>query len=141
MTVPSIIARLEAPGTPFRIVGGAGALSSVKDRPPACPAVYVYEADENSGPNIRSTGKLLQRTAATIAVVIITENLSGTDDFAAAEDIGELKRWVRKSLVGFTPEGAVERLTHASGQLQSATANTIWFEDQFNTAYHLTEQI
>ncbi|WP_085025591.1 phage tail terminator protein [Ensifer aridi] len=139
--IRSIVDRLMEAGTPFRIAGGAGALANVKDRPLQVPAVYVYAATENSAPSERMTGPVLQRCAGDIGVVIITENLSGTDDFEAAEDIENLKTYVRGKLIGFMAEGAADPLQHVTGELQQAIAGTIWFEDVYSTAHYLQEQI
>lgn len=138
--IPSIVARLMEANTPFRICGGAGALASIKDRPPQVPAVYVFEASESSTLSERSTGPVFQRSTVDIGVVIVTENLSGTDEFAAAEDIGNLKSYVRKQLIGFMAAGADEPLQHVTGELQQAVAGTIWFEDVYTTARYIEEQ-
>ncbi|MBW8322420.1 MAG: hypothetical protein K0M49_16760 [Arenimonas sp.] len=139
--IKSIVDRLLEAGTPFRIVGGAGALSSVKDRPPAVPAAYVYLAVENSAPNERATGPVVQRMSGDISVVIVTENLSGSDDWAAADEIENLKAFVRERLIGFVVTGGdCDPLEHVSGELQQAVAGMIWFEDTFATARYLEEQ-
>jgi len=138
--IKSIVDRLLEAGTPFRIVGGAGSLSSVTDRPPAVPAAYVYAAAENSAPSERMTGPVLQRSTPDISVVIVTENLSGEDEWAAADDIENLKSFVRGQLIGFMPTGASDPLEHVSGELQHAVAGTIWFEDTYATARYLEEQ-
>ncbi|WP_429813551.1 phage tail terminator protein [Ensifer sp. B1-9] len=138
--IRSIVDRLMEPGTPFRIVGGAGALASVKDRPPQVPAAYVYEAADRSHPTERATGLILQRNEGDIAVVIVTENLSGTDDFEAAEDIVNLRKYVRRRLVGFIPTDAADPLQHVAGEMQQAVNSTIWFEDVYSTAHYIEEQ-
>ncbi|MGX1259799.1 phage tail terminator protein [Sinorhizobium fredii] len=138
--IRSIVEHLMEAGTPFRIAGGAGALASVTDRPPQVPAVYVFEATENSALSERATGPVLQRSAVDIGVVIVTENLSGTDEFAAAEDIGNLKSYVRGKLIGFMANGADEPLQHVTGELQQAVAGTIWFEDVYTTVRYIKEQ-
>lgn len=138
--ISSIVDRLMEPNTPFRICSGAGALASIKDRPPQVPAVYVFEATETSALSERSTGPVLQRSSVDIGVVIVTENLSGTDEFAAAEDIGNLKSYVRSKLIGFMAAGADEPLQHVTGELQQAVAGTIWFEDVYTTARYIEEQ-
>lgn len=132
--------RLAEPGTPFAIVGGAGALAQVKDRPPQLPAVYLYLAAEATQVNQRITGPVFQRSAVEVGAVIVTENLSGQDNFEAAEDIENLKIFVRSKLIGFTPEGADDPLEHVSGELQQAAAGVIWFEDVYATARYLEEE-
>lgn len=138
--IKEIVERLSEAGTPFRIIGGAGGLAQVKDRPPQVPAAYVYFTNENSAPNQRATGSVMQRSAADIAVTIATENLSGEDNFEAAEDIENLKAFVRRKLIGFMPEGADDPLEHVTGELQQAAAGIIWFEDVYATARYLEEE-
>jgi len=137
--IRSIVARLLESGTPFAIAGGAGSLAAVKDRPLQVPAVYVYIASERSAANDRITG-VLQRSGIDISVVIITENLSDTDDFEAAEDIENLKAYVRRKLIGFMADGLDDPLEHVTGELQQAISGTIWFEDVYSSARYLEEQ-
>ncbi|MGY5789055.1 phage tail terminator protein len=138
--IAAIVNRLLESGTPFRIAGGAGSLAAIKDRPLQMPAVYVYVAAERSKPNERAMGSILQRSEPDIGVVIVTENLSGVDDFEAAEDIENLKTYVRGKLIGFVPDGMDDPLEHVTGELQQAIAGTIWFEDVYTTARYLEEE-
>ncbi|CAD7055443.1 hypothetical protein RHAB21_00719 [Pseudorhizobium halotolerans] len=133
--IPAIINRLMEAGTPFRISGGAAQLADVKDAPPQTPAVYVYVAREQSTPNERMN-TILQRTAVDIGVVMVTSNLSKSNNAAAAGDIEALKAYVRQKLLGFLPEGAADPLEHVEGELQSALSGTVWFEDVFSTAHY-----
>ncbi len=133
--IASIIARLLESGTPFRICAGAGELANVRDQPSATPAAYVYLARERSEPSDR-IGSILQRTACDIGVVIVTSNLSGTNNAAAASDIEQLKSYVRRQLLGFLPEGASDPLEHVEGELQQALSGTVWFEDVYATAHY-----
>jgi hypothetical protein len=134
MIVREIIERLSGPGTPFAIVEGANALAEVTERPPTVPAAYVYSATDASGPNERMTGRVLQRTEADIAVVIVTENQGSNLDVAT--DIETLKRWVRGRLIGFLPTDAEQPIEHVAGQIQQAKDRMVWFEDVFATAYY-----
>lgn len=137
--IASILARLMEPGTPFRIVGGAGELSDVKDRPAQTPAVYAYVSSDSSGANER-IGGLLQRTEALISIVYVTTNLSQQNNAAATADVEVLKKYGRRKLLGFLPAGAADPLTHAEGEIQQALSGTVWFEDVFATAYYQTKE-
>ncbi|UDF29835.1 UNVERIFIED_ORG: hypothetical protein LHK14_00485 [Roseateles sp. XES5] len=137
--IAAILAELQKPGTPFRIAGGAGELADVKDQPPALPAVYAYLARERSEPSDR-TVHILQRTACDIGVVIVTSNLSATNNAAAASDIDVLKTYVRATLLGFVPASGADPIEHVEGELQQALSGTVWFEDIFATAYYQESQ-
>jgi hypothetical protein len=136
--IQSIINRLMGTGTPFRISGGASALAAVKDTPPQTPAVYVYSARELSEKSDK-TGRVRQRTAVDIGVVIVASNLSGQNNAAAADEVEVLKAFVRGKLVGFLPDDALDPLQHVEGELQQALAGTVWFEDVFTTTHYLME--
>lgn len=133
--IKSILERLMEPGTKFRICGGAGDLADVTDQPPALPAVYAYVASEKSEPNER-VNALLQRTAVTVSIVIVTGNLSGLNNASAASDLENLKRYVRDQLLGFVPAGTKTPLEHVEGEMQQALGGTVWFEDVFAGAYY-----
>ena len=137
--IASIIARLKEAGTPFRIVGGAAELADVKDHPPALPAAYAYEARERSA-ETELINDVFQRTEVDISVVIVTGNLSKANNAAAADDLTNLKIFVRGQLLGFMPAGAENPLMHVEGELQQAVGGTVWFEDVFITAYYQESQ-
>jgi hypothetical protein len=136
--IPEVLARLMETGTPFRISGGAGALADVKDTPAATPAVFAFVSEERSAPS-ETFGRTLQRTAASIAVVIVTKNLSQQNNAAAVEDIDALKAYCRRKLIGWVPAPDVEPLEHAAGELQQAFGGTVWFEDAYTTAFYQQE--
>lgn len=135
--IRSIIARLLANDTPFRLVDGASALARVKDAPPTSPAAFVYSGRDRSEPSERMTGVALQRSVSDISVVIVQENLSS--DLASSDDIEELKDFVRSRLVGFVPDGADEAMEHVEGELQEAKGGVVWFEDIYSVARYIEE--
>ncbi|TXI00296.1 MAG: hypothetical protein E6Q76_18655 [Rhizobium sp.] len=138
MIVDDVKARLDISGTPFALVKGANELADVLDRPPATPAAYVFISGENSAENERINGPLLQRTSADVSVVIITENSGTPDD--VARDIEQLKKFVRKRLLGFTPTEA-DPLEHIVGKIQQVKDGMVWFEDVFGTAFYMEEEL
>lgn len=138
MIVDEIIARLQAAGSPFKIVDGAAALSEVKDRPQQTPAAYVYISNEASKPNERMTGRVLQRMETDIAVVIITDNIAGA--LQVSGDIESLKGFVRRHLVGYVLPSALDPLEHVLGQVVQIKDGLVWFEDVYATAVLLEEQ-
>lgn len=133
--IQSIIDRLMEPGTPFRMAGGASELAAVKDVPPATPAVYVYVSREVSSDSERIES-VFQRTAVDIGVVMVTTNLAKANNAAATGDIEALKKFVRRQLLGFMPQGAADPLMHIEGELQQALSGTVWFEDVFATSHY-----
>jgi len=137
--IQAILERLMEDGTPFRIAGGAAQLADVKDTPTAMPAVYVFTSDERSAPSDRVGGAILQRTTATIGVVMVTQNLSKSNNAAATGDIEALKTFCRRKLIGFDAGQQIDPLEHLAGELQQALSGTVWFEDAFTTAYYLQE--
>lgn len=137
--IPSILDRLMETGTPFRMCGGAAALADVKDRPTAIPAVFAFTSSELSSASER-TGRIIQRTAATIGIVLVTQNLSQGNNAAAINDVEELRKYCRRKLVGFLPDGMADPLEHVAGELQQVIGGTVWFEDAYSTAYYTEEE-
>ncbi|WP_411037637.1 hypothetical protein [Shinella sp. BYT-45] len=137
--IPSIIARLMDPGTPFRIAGGATDLATVKDAPPQTPAVYVFAGSDRSDKDESIGRKVRQRSTVDISIIIVTSNLAGTHNAAAADDLEELKAFVRGRALGFVPAGALDPLQHVEGELQQAVGGTVWFEDVFTTTRYVKE--
>ncbi|MGD9476144.1 phage tail terminator protein [Shinella sp. G-2] len=137
--ITSLKTRLLAPGTPFRIAGGATDLATVKDAPPQSPAVYVFCGTDRSEKDGTTRSKVRQRCTVDISVVIVTTNLSAQHNAAAADDVETLKKFVRGRLLGFVPDGALDPLQHVEGEMQQAIAGTVWFEDVFVTTTWLNE--
>ncbi|TFF20539.1 hypothetical protein E3C22_16660 [Jiella endophytica] len=119
----------------FAIIAGAIDLATVKDRPPASPAAYVVPLRDVSADNSRMSD-VLQRTEMDVGVVIIVENVSDATGAAAGQDLEVLKTAVRKALIGWQPASAEDVVTHVSGELTSAKGGTVWWEEQFATAYY-----
>ncbi|MBO0346041.1 hypothetical protein J0X15_12480 [Roseibium sp. CAU 1637] len=138
--VRDIIARLLELQTVFKTVGGAADFSLIEKRRSGTPAAYVMVADEASGENERVTGRILQRLETDIAVVIVTDNLSGARMGQAADDIEGLKAFVRARLIGFEPSDAAEPVSHISGDLIKAHGGAVWFEDRYSVPTYLEEQ-
>lgn len=137
--IQSMLNQLMAPGTPFRISGGATALAAVKDTPPQTPAVYVFVAGERSEKDGRINATVRQKSTVDISVVVVISNLAGTNNAVAADDTETAKAYVRGRLIGFLPSGALDPLQHVEGELQQAIAGTVWFEDVFTTTRYLKE--
>lgn len=135
--VQMIIGRLDDPGTPFRVVGGAAGLAALEQRRTRTPAAFVMVAEEASGANERMTGPVLQRLEADIAVVLVLENLGDPRGQAAAEDIEALKAFVRGKLIGFQPDAAVDPMEHVSGELLKVRGGAVWAEERFSCATYL----
>jgi hypothetical protein len=138
--IPEIQTRLrDAAGTPFALVSGITALAQVKDRPSALPAAYVYILNDASDPSSRMTGPVLQRTVADVAIVLVTENVSDPLGDAAADDLEQLKIFVRTQLLGFVPIAGIDPLEHVGGVVTRAIKGTVWFQDVFSAAYYQEE--
>ncbi|MEP0235538.1 hypothetical protein [Roseibium sp.] len=138
--VPEIIARLKPVETPFKAVSGAADFALVEKRRLGSPAAFVMVAEEVAGDNERINGTVLQRLETDVAVVIVADNVSDARGGATADDIEDLKSFVRTQLIGFEPEAAEEPLTHISGKLLKARGGTVWFEDLYAAASYLEEQ-
>ena len=131
------IARLNQPGTPFRIVEGAASIPNVNDRPNASPAVYVLIVEQSSGDNELATGPVLQLSEIDVALVIITENVSDDQMAAAADDMESLTAFARAQLIGWRPSAAETPVEHVSGKILKARGGAVWFEDRFTTTVYL----
>ncbi|MBX3580833.1 MAG: hypothetical protein KF810_02915 [Rhizobiaceae bacterium] len=140
--VAAFIAALEAIDPPvFRLVGGAAEFASIDTVPTAMPAAFVLVESEESAENQRSTGPVLQRTIAEVAVVIVTDNVSDHVGAAAAVEIETLKAAVRAALIGLVPDpDEGNPVEHISGELLKAQGGTIWHRELFAAAFYLQEQ-
>lgn len=139
--VSEIIVRLKPDVDPaFAIVEGATEFAAIDTVPTAMPAAYVMTLREASSENQRATGRMLQRTEADIAVVIITSNLSDVPGAAVSADLEDLKGWVRRRLVGFEAPSSDDPLEHVSGELLKTKNGTVWWEEVFGAAYYLSEE-
>lgn len=127
-------------GETFRIVGRAGDLAAVKDKPLSMPAAYVFTKEEASEENERAIGPSAQRTHLDIGVVIVTANLSDPKGGAAADDIDELKDAVRDALVGWQPASAQTGIENVGGEIVKTVGGTVWWEHTFSTLFYVREK-
>lgn len=137
--IADILARLMEPETPFKMSGAAGSLSDIKDAPRAVPAVFGYISAEKSEPNERATGRIMQRTRIDVSIVIVTRNLSKSDNGLAATDIDPLKAKVRSRMIGWQPTDDHDPIEHVEGELIQAVGGYVWFEDVYTTATYTEE--
>lgn len=138
--VQEIITRLKPVETPFKAVSGTADFALIEKHRLGSPAAFVMVAEEVAGDNERINGKVLQRLETDVAVVIVADNLGDARGGAAADDIEDLKTFVRSRLIGFEPADSEEPLTHISGKLLKARSGTVWFEDLFAATSYLEEQ-
>lgn len=139
MTIAADIkARLEAINPQvFRIIGTAAEFASLTGEPKAVPAIYVVVEGDASSPNERMTGPVLQRTAIDVATVIVTSNVADNTGGVAAGDIEELKKVVRRALIGFVPPSAEEPdpVEHVDGNMLKARNGHVWWRDLYGTNF------
>lgn len=139
-TIPEIKARLLQAPSPFKAVRGATAMAQVKDRPAGeLPQAFILATEEASAASTRATGPVLQRSERDVAVVLVIENLGDPDGDRASDDLEELKRFVRRRLIGFVPSDMAEPITHVRGEIVEAIGGTVWFADTFAAPIYLQE--
>lgn len=137
----AIVARLgEISPATFSTVGLAADFAAIERNMPTTPAAFVLIKSEVSAPTDRVTGLVLQVCQVDVAVVIVTENVADPLGAAASTDMTDLKRAVRKALIGWMPACAEQPIEHVSGELLKARNGVIWHEDVFSTAVYLEEE-
>lgn len=141
--VAAAIARAkEETPLPFAIIEGAiGFADAIDNVPNALPALYFLIEEEASEPSDRSTGPVLQRCEADLAMIIVTGNVTDTTGGAAAADLEVLKAAVRARFIGFVPDAATgEPLQHIGANLLKAKSGYVWHRELFSAATYLEEQ-
>ena len=132
--------RLLGAGTPFAAVEGAANFAGIENHSHGTPAAFILSPEDVSGDNERMTGNILQRNEGDIAIIIVLENLGDIAMGDAANDLDDIKAFVRKQLLGFEPAGSDEPMEHISGKLLKANGGTVWHEELFSLVTYL-EQI
>jgi hypothetical protein len=140
--VSDIIDRLQPAEDPhFSIVEDIASFGTLNGQPPkATPAAYVFTLREESAPNSRMTGPVLQQLDSMIGVVIVTDNVSDAVGGAASADIETIKQWVRGRLIGFAPASAQGPLEHVSGEILKTKNGYVWWEEAYGAASYIEEQ-
>lgn len=140
--VSEIIARLQPDEGPrFAIVAGIASFGALDGRPPtAVPAAYVFTLREESAPNARMTGSMLQQLDSMIGVVIVTGNVSDAVGGAASADVENLKDWVRGQLIGFQAPSAQAPIEHVSGEILKTKNGYVWWEEAYAATSYIEEQ-
>jgi hypothetical protein len=93
------------------------------------PLIWISLATEDAESNTLNVG-ISQRVTATFSLVI------AAPDAAAVDAIRAL---VQTTFINWEPTGAIEPLTYAGGGIADLTADLLWWEDRFTTAYHIRQ--
>lgn len=127
-----IAERLTAAGLPR--VQGVLEYSALENAPAQLPALFVVPVDEVAAPN-RMAGVIDQRVAAQFQVVVVVAARAARA-VRPSEDLTDIVRRIKASLIGWTMPGTSMPSEYAGGLLLSAGGREAVWSSRFRTAYH-----
>ncbi|MCY3566675.1 MAG: hypothetical protein OXH27_10895 [Gammaproteobacteria bacterium] len=101
--------------------------------------VYVVPLSENAPPS-GVTGLTRQRATVRVAAVIAVSNLRDESGAAAATELELVRDAVRAAWLGWQPEGAGQPAEYRSGRLLTFADRTVWWQDEYETTYTITQE-
>lgn len=141
--VASTIARLLAQCPALLQVGDAADLATaLAQQPNRDVAAFVTLAEVAKPPQL-SGPMTLQQIAVTIRVVLFVRTAADADTGAAArlQMDSEVIPQIRRALIGWTPDDAIESIYLQAGRDEGFKAGSLCVQEIFNTSYRLTNQV
>ena len=129
-----IIARLALECPALRQLGGAGDLEAAQTALKVRPAGFFLPfAERPSKPPFAA--QFNQLVVTSFAIVLAVENRADATGAAALTDLVPVRRALRTALLGYKPADCVEPLAITGGRLVQLAGATLWWQDEFATAY------
>jgi hypothetical protein len=134
MNLESVIARIAGACPEFKLVDGVAAFASLAGVPKALPACYVLPLSEVDigDDDMDGTG---QRVGARFGLCIAAGNVRSAGGRDALVDLRALRQSARAALLGWVPDECDAPALFDRGELMSAQAGLVWWQDAFRTAY------
>jgi hypothetical protein len=108
------------------------------------PNGYVMLLGEDAAPDTNATSVITQRVTVTFGVVLAVENANKSFGIAvntSQAQLASLRNKVREAMLGWQPEPEYDPSTYLSGQLVQVQNRVIWWQDKFQTTFHLRKII
>ncbi|MCB8748321.1 hypothetical protein LHU53_15580 [Rhodoferax sp. U2-2l] len=133
MKLSLVKARLKAASIGLRTVGGAADLEAAQKGAVVMPGAFLLNLGDDAGPDDEPIGGTDQQIVKTIGVVLCLANRRDSQGEAALDDLEDLRKAVRDTLVGWVPDATTgEPMTFAGGRLQSLDKESrLWWMDEF----------
>jgi hypothetical protein len=135
--IESIISRIEASISDFKLVGGSVQFTTNAERPTpmAVPACFVLVNAELPGPPA-AANLLIQQVQMEIGIITVVRNVADVTGRAASLDTEQLRKKVKDLLYGWVPEGASAPLARGPGSLLAFRDGHVWWQDIYSTSYY-----
>lgn len=137
MKTQEIIDRLKAqcPLLGNRVAGSADYDLAIDSNTFNTPCAYVIELSESSESN-RLIGGFSQRVTAQIGVMMIVSNRRDANDFAAHEQLQNVRLEVKNALCHWQPLDCDAPFEHLTGRSNGSYDLNRFWADVFTTSYH-----
>lgn len=99
--------------------------------------VWVLPAAERAAQNTLMGDAVDQRVAVAVGVIYAVRNLSDNRGQKGHEALQALRTLARAYLLGWQPDDAIEPVTFIGGRLLHFTDSTIWWRDDWATAFYI----
>ncbi|MDD5176755.1 MAG: hypothetical protein PHQ05_10075 [Sterolibacterium sp.] len=120
----------------LKLVGGSAEFQTAveKGNPPATPAVYVVEQDEDAGPNPVAPD-VHQRVKAIVGIVHVVRNVSDAVGEAARKDMVTLRASTKAKLLGWVPATGCDPYERGRSHLLAFRDGHMWWLDGYKTEF------
>lgn len=137
-----IVAKLQTI-TEFQEALGVEALEEATTTPQAklrTPSAYAILLGEDAGDNLYMTMGMEQRVTVTFGVVIVVENTlnpRGVTGGGYTSRLQEIRALVRTALLGYQSDPIYDPAWYLKGQLAQISQGSLWWQEEFQTAYYI----
>jgi hypothetical protein len=122
----------------FRDVGGAAGLDEALKGRFSGPGCYIFLEGHSGGENEAAYPSVLQNMGLTVALLIVSRNVSGVRGALSADDNETLLNLIRSKLLGWQPSGDIYTpLVYSSGSIISMQGGFLVWKENYLTNYYI----
>lgn len=139
MDLTPVLARLKSQLTGFRKIGGAADLEAIGNGVVPAPAVFLLPGKEVAS-DMEFAGDTIQRVAARFSLVLAISNKGSAQGEGALGELEPFRDQFKAALLGWVPASHFDPVSFAGGDLLPFGNATLWWLDEFKTAYFIRSQ-
>lgn len=136
MDLTPVLARLKSQLTGFRKIGGAADLEAIGSGVVPAPAVFLLPGKEVAS-DIDIAGDTIQRVLARFSLVLAISNKGDAQGGGALGELEPFRDQIKAALLGWSPASGFDAVTFCSGDLLPFGNATLWWLEEFKTAYFI----
>lgn len=136
MDLAPVLARLKSQLTGFCKIGGAADLAALGNGLVPTPALFLFPAEEQAAAP-EFAGDNIARVAVSFSIVLAVSNKASAQGEGALGGLEAYRDQVKAALHGWVPAAGYDLVSFSGGRLMPFDNATLFWMDDFKTAYFM----